>query len=752
MSKWQPQRKLIVPRKELLRPNSRRPIRSERVPWIWRRPEIVPVRGSVAVDTTGSEQTKSTASTSQTYTNLLTIGTGLSNNAAVFAVWAATTVGGVAGATFSATFNGVTCTVIKRYDMGNGVCSLSLFGVIAPASSAHDLVVTTTNSCIGAAIGVSYTGVNQTGGTTTWPNTNVFDNNPSNGTSGTVTITTTNGNYTFCMCALGSTTASGTNVTPGNIFIDTSGVLLTDIGVNAGAAHNASTGTSTVYTGTNGTTDFIVLVGTDIVAAAGLSEQIFYGRQKYNIPTAGPSRGFRAMQAFPVPAAPSQVFKASDFEKVLPIAKNPDEGTPWFLQSQRPVPTSRMLPKTGEDVDKPPPVARNSDEGPQTFFRPSQVPVPTFVAPSTGEDREHIFPIPKNPDEGIPFVRPSQIVVPQRWLPRTGADTERLPPIGLNPDEAKPFFVRSPAAVPQALWWTQWDQPFVPPLPDLPPEPFFRSVTPVVTPTALWWAPYDQPVERSRFVPDQPPFFQPPPSAIVGISGIAWYQPGEDRERIPSPVKPPDDPTVWFLQSQVIVPTTLLPQTGRDIERLLPPVKPPDEGIPWYLITQPLAKIWFYHPTEDVERLPPIGKNPDESFPFWLITQPLPNKWLPRPSEDVERLLAPIKNPDEATPWFLQSQAPVPNFYWFASYDQPRTQPPPPAQDGPGFVRAPQPTVGISGIAWFQPADHYPPVPVKIGDSMYSWTPNVPPIVPPVVGIREHSIVPFTHMGTMMSM
>lgn len=713
VSKWQPQRKLIVPRKELLRPNSRRPIRSERAPWIWAPKRFAP-RMAVAVDSTGTGQSKTTAATTQTYTGL-SIGAGLVSAAATFVVFAGQAAGGAVGATFSATYNSVACTQIIRRDFGNGLGSLAVFGIVlgnSPPSGVNNFVITTTNLCVAAIQGTSWTGVDQTGGTTSFPHSTFFDSNPSNISTQTLTITTANGNATHAICSMGGTTPM--TFTPGNTYDDTGG---TQSGNDILASQNLSTSASTIYTATQSNSDFIVMAGTDVLALAGFAEQIFYGRQKYNIPTAGPARGFKAMQAFPVPAAPSQVFKASDFEKVLPIAKNPDEGTPWFLQSQRPVPTSRMLPKTGEDVDKPPPVARNPDEGPQTFFRPSQVPVPTFVAPVTGEDRERLPPIGKNPDEGIPFVRPSQIVVPRTLLPQTGEDRERLPPIGLNPDEAKPFFVKSPAAVPQALWWTQWEQPFVPALPDLPPEPFFRSVTPVVTPTALWWAPYDQPVERSRFVPDQPPFFQPPPSAIVGISGIAWYQPGEDRERLLAPVKPPDDPTVWFLQSQAVVPTTLLPQTGRDVERLLAPVKPPDEGTPWYAITQPLAKIWFYHPTEDVERLPPIGKNPDEGIP-----------------------------------WFLQSQAPVPNFYWFASYDQPRTQPPPPAQDGPGFVRAPQPTVGISGIAWFQPADHYPPIPVKIGDSMYSWTPNVPPIVPPVVGIREHSIVPFTHMGTMMSM
>lgn len=256
-------RKLLVPEaKRLILPHARRFI-PRPTPWIWVPRRIVPVRGAVAVDSTGTEQGFGTAGTTHTYTGL-TVGTSLTNSCSVFGCFAAQSAGGLAG-TMSATWNAVACTQAIQYDMGNGVGSLAIFFIVAPASGNKNFVLTTVNSTIATIQGTSFTGVNQSGGTSTVTHTNTFDSNPSNSASSTLTITTANGDYTVCITSQGG--AATNTLTPGQLYDDTT--TGAPVGATLLGAQNAETTTSRVYTSAQGSADFIVIVGADVVAASG---------------------------------------------------------------------------------------------------------------------------------------------------------------------------------------------------------------------------------------------------------------------------------------------------------------------------------------------------------------------------------------------------------------------------------------------------------------------------------------------------
>src|SRR5436309_7297058 len=146
---------------------------------------------AVAVDVTGTEVTTGTVASPRTYTGLTT-GSSLSNGAVAFIVCYANVVTGS-----SATWDGVACTLVASQNNSIGcpdgrveIWALSPLG-------AHEGNKTFSVSWTGGGstetyiVGLSFTGVDQTGGVTSFPH-----GTGANGTSSTssVTVTSATGN------------------------------------------------------------------------------------------------------------------------------------------------------------------------------------------------------------------------------------------------------------------------------------------------------------------------------------------------------------------------------------------------------------------------------------------------------------------------------------------------------------------------------------------------------------------------------
>lgn len=226
---------------------------------------------AVTLDATGSEGAFTTAATTHNYTGL-TISGGLTNSAAIFGVIVDPSAGGTAGGTITATWNGVSCTNIIQLDTSHTAGSVALFGIVNPASGNQTFSITTVNSCQAAIVGVSFSGVNQTGGTTSFANSTSKDLTIGTSSSTTMTVTTANGDYTFCMGSYG-TDGTGAGMSPGQFFIDNAGGTGNfggTLGLYPCGAKNAETTSSRTYTLSNvtGTNDILYMAALDIVAAA----------------------------------------------------------------------------------------------------------------------------------------------------------------------------------------------------------------------------------------------------------------------------------------------------------------------------------------------------------------------------------------------------------------------------------------------------------------------------------------------------
>lgn len=126
--------------------------------------------GSVAV--TASSATFVNGSTTS-LTVPLTIPAGSNLAAAVMVIWANSSV--PTGA--AATWNGSAMTAVTGTSGGNGACSCStqIYGIVAPATGAHNFVISWTGSFEAHAVGLSFSGANQTSVATAFPNgTNVI--------------------------------------------------------------------------------------------------------------------------------------------------------------------------------------------------------------------------------------------------------------------------------------------------------------------------------------------------------------------------------------------------------------------------------------------------------------------------------------------------------------------------------------------------------------------------------------------------
>lgn len=219
--------------------------------WLW----CTAAGAAVALDAKGVAKGQTSSSTSFSTSAMLTIGAALSNGAAVFGcMW------DVPITSPSATWAGTSAPLIIL-ETPSGVASVALFGLTAPSSGSNTFSVSWTNSAEVVCSGVSFTGVNQTGGTTSFAHS--IGNGAASGvTTETVTVTAASGDYVLAGFNMGQSITAVNNT---QVFIDNA---VQTLDVNAGMNIVSATGNMSM-TATQGTSDFGIGAGVDIVAAAG---------------------------------------------------------------------------------------------------------------------------------------------------------------------------------------------------------------------------------------------------------------------------------------------------------------------------------------------------------------------------------------------------------------------------------------------------------------------------------------------------
>lgn len=191
--------------------------------------------------------------------------------------------------------------------------------------------------------------------------------------------------------------------------------------------------------------------------------------------------------------------------------------------------------------DRWPFLPRNPDEGQQFFLKPAAVASTAPVLWKTGDGGERPILMRRN-DDGAPFFRPA---TPPLWVPRLEGG-ERIKRVDPAPDQA-PFF--RPAAPAIIVPSSADQQPLVRPVVDQYQPAFIKTPSGVIT---GWIVPWDQPPAAAKADQYVPPSFLKPPSAAVGISGMAWWQPVE----VHLPTPPADQYQPVFLLKPVPVVNT----------------------------------------------------------------------------------------------------------------------------------------------------------------------------------------------------
>lgn len=142
-----------------------------------------------------------------------------------------------------------------------GVCRSELWGLVAPASGNLGLKVVLSGTAQDIyAAAVSFTGVNQTGGATTFAN-----GTTGSGTAGISLAVTSNTNNQV----VATMTASATNIST----MSGTNVYLTNVGLNDGSAASYTTGAATV-TVTSTPNNTWAMAAANVVAAAAAATQV----------------------------------------------------------------------------------------------------------------------------------------------------------------------------------------------------------------------------------------------------------------------------------------------------------------------------------------------------------------------------------------------------------------------------------------------------------------------------------------------
>jgi hypothetical protein len=219
---------------------------------------------AVAIDVTGTP-TLSTASVSpHTYTGLTT-GVSLSNGAVLFFVFADTHVTGGA-----ATWDGVACTLVASGQTTTTFGRIEIWALSPIGAHTGAKTFSYSWSSGGSVqteiIGLSFTGVDQTGGVTSFPN-GTSATGSSVGTS--ITVTSAVGDIALAGHVIDVSTFNSVNNTQ---------VLLDNTPNNIGTAANRAAGAATVtLTGTQAATGTWASVGVDVKAGGGAAAVVLWG-------------------------------------------------------------------------------------------------------------------------------------------------------------------------------------------------------------------------------------------------------------------------------------------------------------------------------------------------------------------------------------------------------------------------------------------------------------------------------------------
>lgn len=581
-----------------------------------------------------------------------------------------------------------------------------LYGLVNPVSGNKTLTITWTGGTSDVAVAcASYTGADQTGGTTTFNNSST---NTGTGTTATITITTSTTDAVVAHHVnnqFGFSSANGTSIYSQSSLTGSS------------AGNYEVNGATATLTATWNGSDNWASVGTNIKALATI------GKMPSNFllpPRSGMIgwRGLRQLQAFPPPTAASlPVGTAAIIMAAAAIAWLPPDPGPYFNNQQPYAPEVLSPPISGPAPQNPPfPGAQI----PQAVLNAWLPPDPAFQVARNLTPKLLVSDPPfaggaRVPNEVlITWVPPP----PNPFMGMGGGDLEPLEQTKLP---ARAIANYPPPSgvyqVPQAVliaWIPPDPAPILPPkviestVPNypppstvynvrteiliswLPPDPRYQAAinlappsNPVPAPlagpvTALpavldGWVPPDPPSQRGPFVPSSAITNYPPPSSAYQVRGevLAWWVQSDQLPTLPAklapqPAVPPSYVTIGAIIPQAVfnawLPPDPGPTLGIDLQPYQPPrLSPPQSGPPPQNPPFPGAKI----PAEvQVGWLPPApmpvagpplvqGAAPT---PFVPSRQPgqveIAVSWLPPPPQPV---LWPPFNP------FLAVSIPVPH-------------------------------------------------------------------------------------------
>ncbi len=394
---------------------------------------------AVAIDVIGTEVFHASAVSPRTYTGLTT-GGSLTNGAVAFIVCYDTHVTGSA-----ATWDGVACTLIASTNSGGTFGRVEVWGLspIGAHTGNKTFSVSWTGgtSAITMVAGVSFTGVNQTGGTTSFPGGT--SNTGTSGSSGTFNPTV---NLTVNVGDIGIAGFT----TDQNTFTSVNGTqIFRDFGTNLNGAGNLGTGnglTGFAGTCTASTVNNWAAAGFDILAAASASGTATAGGGPVESPVAFSRKTiFQTLAFVPVVTTPTLIWNA---------------WTDWpdFATKARPV--ADILPWSF--IEPPPQVFYPFDRWPDTATKakPSadfpepvlvQFTIPTIRVPQWPDFATKAKPVADfKPWTFIP--PPAQVFFPyDRWQDIAWAAKR----VAHNPEGGYGTYV-TPSFIPTFTQWYQW--------------------------------------------------------------------------------------------------------------------------------------------------------------------------------------------------------------------------------------------------------------------------------------------------------
>lgn len=258
---------------------------------------------AVAQDAVSSAVIHSTtaAQTSRNANINLTVGSGLSNGAlTVLAAWA-TTVSAVTARWDSAATNQL-MSQAGLVNNATGLITIGTYTLVNPTAGLKNLNLTWTGAADEFWIfGASWSGVDQTGGNTSFAHLTTANTSLAGGANGSLTVTSATGNAVLAGFINDFLFATPTPCNQTQLFANN--------GTGGSSCANWAAGAASVsMTATNGASaDNYAAIGIDIVAAAASAAATagWVLQRGLLVPGSGPSRGLRAVQAFPAPIVPS---------------------------------------------------------------------------------------------------------------------------------------------------------------------------------------------------------------------------------------------------------------------------------------------------------------------------------------------------------------------------------------------------------------------------------------------------------------